>query len=119
MISFFLTFYRFGRGVWAAFKDPDFEALFTLVVITLASGTVFYHNIEGWRWLDSLYFSVTTLTTVGYGDLSPHTDVGKIFTVVYLFVGIGVLLGFINTVAHHAVSETSERGIFPWRNKKS
>ena len=119
MLAFLFTFYRFGRGVWNAFKDPEFEALFTLVIITLASGMFFYHGVEGWSWLDSLYFSVTTLTTVGYGDLSPHTAMGKIFTIAYLFIGIGVLLGFINLVAEHAVSEGKEHGFLPWRKKKS
>jgi len=47
-----------------------------------------------------LYFSVTTLTTVGLEDYAPKTDVGKMFTVVYIFIGIGVILGFIDLVAH-------------------
>lgn len=121
MIPFFYTLYRFGRSVVLAFKDPEFEALFVLVVVTLASGTLFYHGVEGWGWLDSLYFCVTTLTTVGYGDFTPHTDAGKIFTIVYLFVGIGILLGFINTVAQHAIEDNKGRGILPWMNndKKS
>ena len=121
MIPFFYTFYRFGKSIWASFKDPEFQALLTLVVVTLGSGMLFYHSVEGWSWLDSLYFSVTTLTTVGYGDFAPHTDIGKIFTMVYLLVGIGVLFGFINYVAAHAIEEQKNAGIFPWskRNKKS
>jgi hypothetical protein len=38
--------------------------------------------------IDALYFSVTTVSTVGLGDLSPQTDIGKLFTVVYIFVGV-------------------------------
>jgi hypothetical protein len=37
--------------------------------------------------LDSLYFSVITLATVAYGDFSPYTMAGKIFTVFYIFIG--------------------------------
>jgi voltage-gated potassium channel Kch len=77
------------------FKEEDFRSLFILVGIVLAFGTLVYHNIEGWGWLDSLYFSVITLTTIGYGDLSPTTDIGKIFTIMYVFIGLGILVGFV------------------------
>lgn len=105
MLPFFYMFYRFGRSIWSALKDPEFEALFTLVAILLLSGMFFYHSVEGWSYLNSLYFSVTTLTTVGYGDFSPHTDAGKIFTMIYLFIGIGILLSFLNVVAQQTVIE--------------
>ena len=55
--------------------------------------------MEGWGWIDSFYFSVISLTTVGYGDLFPTSDISKIFTIVYLFMGIGILLGLINLIA--------------------
>ena len=48
-----------------------------LIVLTILTGTLFYHAVEGWRFLDALYFSVATLTTVGYGDFTPQTDAGK------------------------------------------
>lgn len=76
-----------------------------LIVAVLAIGTFFYSSIEGWRLLDALYFSSVTLTTIGYGDLTPLTDAGKIFTIGYIFVGIGVMLSFINLVARHALSQ--------------
>lgn len=112
MLPFFYTFYRFGRGIWSAFKDPEFQVLLALTAIVLATGTLFYHENEGWTLLDSLYFSVVTLTTVGYGDLSPNNPAGKIFTMVYLIVGIGILFGFINTIAHYAVEDGKENGVF-------
>ena len=62
-------------------------------------GAAFYHEFEGWGWIDSMYFCITTLTTVGYGDLYPHTDIGKIFTSIYLLMGIGILLGYIKVIA--------------------
>lgn len=126
MLPFFYAFYRLGRGVWGAFKDPEFEVLLTLTAVVLATGTIFYHDVEGWTYLDSLYFSVVTLTTVGYGDLFPHTAVSKIFTMVYLIVGIGILFGFINTVAHYAIEDSrkngiliSKRNVFGFRRRKA
>jgi len=83
-------------------KQHEFMVLFSLVSITLVTGTFFYHTVEGLRYLDALYLSVITLTTVGYGDIAPHTDAGKIFTMIYLIVGVGIILGFVNFIAEHA-----------------
>jgi voltage-gated potassium channel Kch len=54
--------------------------------------------------VDALYFSVATLTTVGYGDFSPQTAAGKLFTVVYVLVGVGLLLAFLSRVAGQVVA---------------
>ena len=90
MFSLSVLVLRFLRVIWVGFQDHEFRSLLWAVLILLVSGTVFYHGVEGWRVLDSLYFSVTTLVTVGFGDFSPKTDVGKIFTIVYILIGVGV-----------------------------
>ena len=95
MPAFFILIYRFFRSLWHGLKDKEFRALFYWVIGILLLGTWFYAKVEGWRALDSLYFTVTTLMTVGYGDFYPKTDAGKIFTIFYIFVGIGLLSGFI------------------------
>jgi voltage-gated potassium channel len=68
MIPFFVILQRFLRALWLSLKDPEFQALFFLVIVTLASGALFYFSVVGWSLLDSLYFSVITLTTAEYGD---------------------------------------------------
>jgi len=86
-------------------KDPEYRSLLMASGIVVLAGTVFYHIVEGWNWLDSLYFSTITLTTIGYGDFSPQTDLGKGFTIVYILVGVGLILAFINTVYSHFTQE--------------
>ena len=71
--------------------------MFVLVGL-LVSGTTFYSTVEGWGVLDSLYFSVSTLATVGFGDLHPTTPLSKVFTMVYIVLGVGVFLAFITKV---------------------
>lgn len=64
--------------------------LLTTMVLIVVSGTVFFHLVEGWTWLDSYFFTVVTLSTVGYGSLVPATALGKIGTTVFIFLGLGV-----------------------------
>ena len=66
------------------------------LVFMIIMGTILFHFVENLRWLDSLYFCVTTLTTVGYGDFSPQTDAGKILFIFYILSGLGLLFAFVN-----------------------
>lgn len=73
-------------------------ALETLILL-LASGTLFYSRVEGWSAFDSFYFTVVTITTVGYGDLYPTNTLSKSFTMLLLFMGVGLGLYVITTFA--------------------
>jgi voltage-gated potassium channel Kch len=110
LIGLVLMLRRFVRAIVAAWKsDQAFRILLALVVSLLLSGTVFFTLVEGWSVLDSIYFSVTTLTTVGFGDPAPATAAGKIFTMVYIFVGLGVIGGFINVLAKNTFARQRRR----------
>jgi voltage-gated potassium channel len=107
------------RAIWTLRREPQFVSLALLAAVAIISGTGFYTLVEGLRLVDALYFSVVTLTTVGYGDFAPQTDVGKLFTAVYVLVGVGILLAFVTTVAakasqtpllHAAARSESQRG---------
>ncbi|WP_243525925.1 potassium channel family protein [Bacillus pseudomycoides] len=99
MLSLLLTLKRMLKACLRAWKDKEFQVLFVLTIITLISGTIFYSTVEGLRTIDALYFSVVTLTTVGDSDFSPQTDFGKIFTIFYILIGIGLVFGFIHKLA--------------------
>ncbi|MBK7896566.1 MAG: two pore domain potassium channel family protein [Anaerolineaceae bacterium] len=106
MPALFIFLLRLIRGIRDGLKEPEFRGLFWSVVIILLSGTWFYHAVEGWSWLDAFYFSVITLTTVGYGDFSPQTAVGKIFTIVYIILGLGVLSSFLLLLANYQPTDS-------------
>jgi len=109
MIAFLLTIRQFGRAVRFAWRDPAFQFLTVITGIVLVLGTLFYHWVEGWRWLDSLYFCVMTLATVGYGDFTPKTDPGKIFAIFYVFIGIGLLVAVFTRLAEALIAAQRER----------
>ena len=55
-------------------------------------GTVMFHVLEGWSILDSLYVTAQTVTTVGFGDLTPRTPYGRAFAVIFMMVSVGIVL---------------------------
>ena len=65
-------------------------------LMLLAVGTVAYRLLEDWSWVDSLYFCVVAVTTVGFGDLSPTSDGAKLFTIFYIFSGVAIISLFLN-----------------------
>lgn len=69
-----------------------FFMLTIVIIILMVIGTFFYHFVEGWSIIDSLYFSSISLSTRGYGELHPTTVVSKLFTVFYLFIGVAFIL---------------------------
>ena len=109
MLGLIAILRRFAKAVRRGFADPEFRGLLSIVAVLLASGTLFYRQAEGWTLLDSFYFSVITLTTVGYGDLSPTTGLAKLVTVIYIIVGLGIILAFVERVARDAGAEATAR----------
>jgi voltage-gated potassium channel len=97
---------RTFREVWI---EPAGRGLILGAAIIVATGTVFYTVVEDWSVIDALYFTVVTLTTIGYGDLHPTTDLSKIFTIFFVFAGVSFILGFLNFIVARTVRERVER----------
>jgi len=68
-------------------------------IILLLVGTISYNFLEGWSYVDSLYFTTMILTTIGHPSLYPTTDVSKIFTVFFSIIGIIVAIFSISIVS--------------------
>ncbi|MBO9410947.1 two pore domain potassium channel family protein [Ruegeria sp. R8_2] len=96
---------RITRGIRVALKDGRVKGLLAFTAGMILWASVFYRYVESWSWLDSIYFSVVTISTVGYGDFSPETAAGKIFTMFYIIVGLGIFVTAATTVADTILSQ--------------
>lgn len=88
------------RGVIVALSDEHVRGILALTFALIAIASLFYRFVEGWSLLDAVYFSVMTIATVGYGDLAPQTDLGKIFTIGYIFIGLGLFVSAATSIAN-------------------
>ena len=79
MISYMNPWRQFATGV-------------VLLLILLGIGTAGYRLIEGWSFLDALYMTVTTVTTVGFREVQPMHTAGRVFTMFLILLGVGVAL---------------------------
>lgn len=99
-MALFVNVRRLYKGMRVACREPEVQGVGTLAVALVLVASSFYWLAEGWSFLDSVYFSVATIATVGYGDLAPRTAIGKIFTIFYIFAGIGIFVAAVTAFAH-------------------
>lgn len=85
-------------------------ALIIFIIIILIGGII-YSNLEGWSYIDSIYFSAVTITTLGYGDFAPQTDIGKIFTILFSVSGIAIGLYILTIVGKNIFDFDFHRGV--------
>ena len=80
------------------FFDRRTRPIFIYAAVMIGIGAVVFHWLEGWSWLDSVYFVVITLTTIGYGDFSPTKPITKIITIFYGLNAIILILMLFDAI---------------------
>jgi voltage-gated potassium channel len=108
VIPLFLAFRGLARAIAAVSRDPETQALPVVAGALVLTGTIFYWRFEDWTVIQALYFSVVTLTTVGFGDFTPTTAGTQIFTIIYILTGLGVLVALLSSVAQQYLRQKAE-----------
>lgn len=112
MISFILTAKRLLSALLVAVKDKLFLSLITTLFLINLSGVLFYTKIEGWSYLNAIYFSWVSLIPSGIDiGFAPETNLGKVFTMMYLVVGVGVMIGLLALIAKAVLNVDDESSI--------
>jgi voltage-gated potassium channel len=91
--------------------------LVAALLTVIAVGIIGYMVIEGWSFLDAIYMTVTTLTTVGYQEVHVLSDTGRIFTVGLIVIGVGVMLYGLTTMVGYLI-EVQVGNLFGGRRMK-
>lgn len=79
----------------------DLRMVILMLLLVLMFGTVGYVVIERWPLLDSIYMTIITISTVGYGEVYPLSTAGRIFSAVLIVTGVGVALyAFSNLIGY-------------------
>jgi voltage-gated potassium channel len=110
VISLLLAFRGLARAVAAVWRDPETKALPLVAGALVLTGTIVYWRFEDWTIIQALYFSVVTLTTVGYGDLTPTSAGTQIFTIIYILTGLGVLVALLSSIAQQYIRQKAAGG---------
>jgi len=76
-----------------------------ILVVYLIGGACIFSAVEKWAWVESIYFCVVSLSTVGYGDETPNTAAMKMFTVVYIYFGIAFVASIVGQLVGKAVTK--------------
>jgi len=80
----------------------------SLLALVLA-GTIAFRILEGWTWIEAFYFSVVTLSTVGYGDLHPTSDATRLFTALFILAGVGIVLASLTVIGTGLLGRREQR----------
>jgi len=91
-------------GLASAAGDAQVRLLTALTSTVIFGAAAVYRALEGWGWIDAIYFATVTMATVGYGDLAPATDGGKLFTIAYVLVGVGLFVTTAAALAEHVIA---------------
>ncbi|QQE66779.1 potassium channel protein [Leptolyngbya sp. BL0902] len=88
------------------------------LALILLTGALWYKYVEGWDWIDAIYMSVITLTTVGFGEINPLTARGRLFTMVFLLAGVGVIAYILNNFTESIVQGHLQAGLRLQKRRK-
>ena len=74
-----------------------------ILLLILVIGTIGYRIIEGWSFIDSLYMTAITVSTVGYDEVYPLSTAGRVFSIVLILSGVGTVFYILTTMVQYTI----------------
>jgi voltage-gated potassium channel Kch len=81
--------------------DLKLRVIVVSLVLLIALGTVLFKFLEPFTWIQSFYFTVSTMTTVGFGDLVPSSDSTRLVAALYMLLSVSLYVSFITFLGSH------------------
>lgn len=100
---------KIQKSIKRFFGTNGFIYLVITTVILILIAAEIYSVAENASYMNSLWWAIATTTTVGYGDISPHTGIGRTVAVVLMILGIGLIGSVTSTVTAFFVDEKNDR----------
>ncbi len=95
---------------WLKIRTEIYVAITTLFG-WIAIGTIVFYRLEDWTRIQDFYFSVVTITAVGYGDLTPTSDLSRLCTAIYILVGVSIGIVTLSLIGSEILSSREKRYI--------
>ena len=96
---------------WLLIRRENIDRIVIILILIVWTSTILISLAEQWSIVDALWWSIVTLTTVGYGDISPITPVGRVVATIDMFIGIGILATLSATLASILVDHKIMEGL--------
>ena len=92
-----------SSSAWFSMIVPRWDLI--VMIIYFTAGVAFYSTIEDMPFIRALYFCMITFTTVGFGDFSPSTTLCKLFTCLFVFIGLAIIANLISDLLDYIIEE--------------
>ena len=97
------------RKLKSFYNTNGFKYVVFATLMTIITGGVLIHYAEGMAFDDGIWWAFVTATTVGYGDISPHTTYGRLIAMALMLVGIGLIGSLTSTLTSFFLSRHKKR----------
>ncbi|SDS69446.1 potassium channel protein [Gramella sp. MAR_2010_147] len=87
--------------------DSKLKLAIVLIILVFVSGVVGFHFLYDYSWVDALYMTIITISTVGYGEVQPMDPYGKIFTSVFIISGLFIFGFGFSTITEHILNKNN------------
>jgi voltage-gated potassium channel len=85
-------------------KQFPFLLLFSILTVIMLTGVIGFMVVEGYSFVDALYMTVITLSTIGYHEVRPLSESGKIFNIIFIISSFAVFTFVISSLTRYIIS---------------